>query len=179
MTAVLNLVIVGGLLVVIIPIYVITGIDIFLIFFCLMLIPVPFLLPIPRLVRVGASRYIVFGDDIDVGMFGERTYRGDPKFRDFKRLLIFCYFGGPLAFATILAWDEIREDPLPVIAYFIVLTLSVLCLKFYTVRKERQDAVRKERQARLREKEKEKLFEERLPRRNPNELYFNPDDPDP
>ena len=158
MTAVLNLVIVGGLLVVIIPIYVITGIDIFLIFFCLMLIPVPFLLPIPRLVRVGARRHIIFGDDIDVEIFGKRIYRGDPGFRHFKRLLIFCYFAGPLAFATILAWDEIREDPLPVIAYFIVLTLSVLCLKFYTVRKERQDAVRKERQARLREKEKEKLF---------------------
>lgn len=158
MTAVLNLVIVGGLLVVIIPIYVITGIDIFLIFFCLMLIPVPFLLPIPRLVRVGAIRHIIFGDDIDVEFHGKRIYRGDPEFRDFKRLLIFCYFAGPLAFATILAWDEIREDPLPVIAYFIVLTLSVLCLKFYTVRKEIQDAVRKERQARLREKEKEKLL---------------------
>ena len=162
MTAVLNLVIVGGLLVVIIPIYVITGIDIFLIFFCLMLIPVPFLLPIPRLVRVGASRYIVFGDDIDVGMFGKRTYRGDPEFRDFKRLLIFCYLGGPLAFATILAWDEIREDPLPVIAYFIVLTLSVLCLKFYTVRKERQDAVRKEKQRKIRERIEAEEKRERL-----------------
>ena len=162
MTAVLNLVIVGGLLVVIIPIYVITGIDIFLIFFCLMLIPVPFLLPIPRLVRVGASRYIVFGDDIDVGIFGMRTYRGDPNFRNFKRLLIFCYFGGPLAFATILAWDEIREDPLPVIAYFIVLTLSVLCLKFYTVRKERQDAVRKEKQRKIRERIEAEEKRERL-----------------